>query len=156
MYLLTENIKVAKDRVNIDELEAGDVAADKISGGYLLEVDFRQEGHTMFTAIEQLPIVFQDPEEPVPAQEEYIKGYIDEFETVLHSGDFANPATGYAAYIDVDSFVRWYLVNEIFRNLDARCGRAAGCTNPAAASFTWARCGISTLPRATSTTTLHT
>ena len=119
-YLLTENIKVAKDRVNIDELKAGDVAADKISGGYLLEVDFRQEGHTMFTAIEQLPIVFQDPEEPVPAQEEYIKGYIDEFEAVLQSSDFANPVTGYAAYIDVDSFVRWYLVNEIFRNLDAQ------------------------------------
>jgi hypothetical protein len=26
---------------------------------------------------------------------------------------------GYAAYIDVDSFIRWYLVNEIFRNVDA-------------------------------------
>jgi len=119
VYLLAENIKIAKDRVNIDELEDEDVAADHISGGYLLEVDFRHDGHTMITATDQLPIVFQSPEEPAPAQEAYIKGYIDEFERVLHSADFANPVTGYAAYIDVDSFIRWFLVNEIFRNRDA-------------------------------------
>ena len=119
VYLLTENIKIAKDRVNIDELAADDVAADRITGGYLLEVDFRMDGHTMFSSVDHLPIVFQDPEEPVQAQEDYIEGYIDQFESVLHSSDFANPTTGYAAYIDVDSFIRWYLVNEIFRNVDA-------------------------------------
>ena len=119
VYLLSENIKVAKDRVNIDELEEDHVAADQLSGGYLLEVDFRHDGHTMITATDQLPIVFQSPEEPAAAQEAYIKGYIDEFERVLHSGDFANPVTGYAAYIDVDSFIRWFLVNELFRNRDA-------------------------------------
>jgi hypothetical protein len=119
VYLLSESIKVAKDRVNIDELEEDDVAADQLSGGYLLEVDFRQDGHTMITATDKLPVVFQSPEEPAPAQEAYIKGYIDEFERVLHSEDFANPATGYAAYIDVDSFIRWFLVNELFRNRDA-------------------------------------
>lgn len=119
VYLLSENIKVAKDRVNIDELAATDIAADKITGGYLLEVDFRQDGHTMFTATDDLPIVFQSPEEPAPEQEAYIKGYIDQFESVLHSANFADPTTGYAAYIDVDSFIRWYLVNEVFRNVDA-------------------------------------
>ena len=119
VYLLSENIKIAKDRVNIDELAAADIAADKITGGYLLEVDFRQDGHTMITATDQLPIVFQSPENPAPEQEAYIKGYIDQLETVLRSADFADPATGYAAYIDVDSFIRWYLVNEVFRNVDA-------------------------------------
>jgi hypothetical protein len=74
----------------------------------------------MFSAIDQLPIVFQDPEEPAQAQEDYIRQYIDDFETVLYSDDFANPVTGYATYIDVDSFVRWFLVNEIFRNVDAQ------------------------------------
>lgn len=119
VYLLTENIKVTKDRVNIDELDETDVGADVIGGGYLLEVDFRQDGHTMFTAVDNLPVVFQSPEEPAPAQEAYIKGYLDQFEAVLHSANFADPVTGYAAYIDVDSFVRWYIVNEIFSNVDA-------------------------------------
>ena len=119
VYLLMENIKIAKDRVNIDELADDDVTPDVISGGYLLEVDFRQDGHTMFSAVDQLPIVFQDPEEPAPEQEAYIQGYIGEFESVLHSNAFADPATGYAAYLDRDSFVRWFIVNEIFRNVDA-------------------------------------
>jgi hypothetical protein len=119
VYQLVENIKVTKDRVNIDELAETDVGADVITGGYLLEVDFREDGHTMHSSIDDLPIVFQSPEEPVPAQQAYIEGYINELETVLHSTGFADPATGYAAYIDVDSFVRWYLVNELFRNVDA-------------------------------------
>lgn len=119
VYLLIENIKVATDRVNIDELDEGDIAADVITGGYLLEVDFRQDGYTMFTAIDDLPIVFQSPEEPAPEQEAYINGYLNQFEAVLHSPNFADPVTGYAAYIDVDSFIRWFLVNEIYRNVDA-------------------------------------
>jgi hypothetical protein len=119
VYQIVENIRVASDRVDIDELEETDIAADVITGGYLLEVDFREDGHTIHTAIDDLPIVFQSPEEPVPAQEEYIEGYINQFETVLHSSTFADPTTGYAAFIDVDSFVRWYLVNEVFRNVDA-------------------------------------
>jgi len=119
VYQLMENIKVTKDRVNIDELAAADVGADKIGGGYLLEVDFREDGYTMHSTIDDLPIVFQSPEQPAPAQEAYIKGYINDFEAVLHSSTFADPTTGYAAYIDVDSFIRFYLVNEVFRNVDA-------------------------------------
>jgi len=119
VYQLMENIKVTKDRVNIDELEAADLGPDQITGGYLLEVDFREDGYTMHTAIDDLPIVFQSPEEPAPEQETYIKGYINDFEAVLHSSTFADPVTGYAAYIDVDSFIRFYLVNEVFRNVDA-------------------------------------
>lgn len=119
VYLLSENIKVAEDRVNIDELGEEDVGPEVVSGGYLLEVDFRRDGYTIDTAIEELPIVFQDPEEPALEQEAYITNYLNEFEAVLHSEDFADPVSGYAAYIDVDSFIRWYLVNEIFRNVDA-------------------------------------
>jgi hypothetical protein len=119
VYQLTENIKVDEDRVNIDEMDEDDVAPDTITGGYLLEVDFRQDGHTLFTALDQLPVVFQDPEEPVQAQEDYVQDYLDTFETVLYSAGFADPVTGYAAHIDVDSFARWFIVNELFRNRDA-------------------------------------
>lgn len=119
VYLLSENIRVDEDRVNIDELSEEDVSAETITGGYLLEVDFRKDGYTMITAIDELPIVFQDPEEPTTEQEAYIKDYINEFESVLHSGTFADPVSGYAAYIDTDSFIRWYFVNEIFRNIDS-------------------------------------
>lgn len=119
VYLLAENIKVATDRVNIEQLGATDADPAIITGGYLLEVDFRQDGHTMFSGVDNLPIVFQDPEAPTAPQEAYLQDFIDDFETVLHSADFANPVTGYAAYIDTDSFIRWFIVNEVFRNVDA-------------------------------------
>jgi hypothetical protein len=135
VYQLIENIKVAKDRVNIDELAAADIGADRITGGYLLEVDFRQDGRTMISAVDQLPIVFQSPEEPAPPQETYIKGYIDEFETVLHSSGFADPVTGYAAYIDVDSFARWFVINELFRNVDANMGTSCWMFKPRGAKL---------------------
>ncbi len=91
VYLLAENIKVATDRVNIEQLGATDADPAIITGGYLLEVDFRQDGHTMFSGVDNLPIVFQDPEAPTAPQEAYLQDFIDDFETVLHSADFANP-----------------------------------------------------------------
>ena len=40
-------------------------------------------------------------------------------ENVLYSAGFADPATGYPQYLDQDSFIGWYLVNELFKNNDA-------------------------------------
>ncbi|MET0211055.1 MAG: CotH kinase family protein, partial [Burkholderiaceae bacterium] len=38
VYQLTEHVRVDKNRVDIDELDADDTSASKITGGYLLEV----------------------------------------------------------------------------------------------------------------------
>ena len=38
----------------------------------------------------------------------------------LDSEDFSDPITGYAAYIDLDSFIDWFIVNEIAKSVDAR------------------------------------
>ena len=50
----------------------------------------------------------------------YINNFVNQFENVLFSSNFASPVSGYAAYIDVDSFVDWFLINEIIKNVDAR------------------------------------
>ena len=42
------------------------------------------------------------------------------FENVLFSGDFMNEENGYRKYIDIESFVDWYLINEISKNNDAK------------------------------------
>ena len=42
-----------------------------------------------------------------------------DFETALQSENFANPETGYRAYIDVESFVDFLIVNEVSNNVDA-------------------------------------
>ena len=61
----------------------------------------------------------------------YIRDYINQFEDVLFGNNFASTTAGYAAYIDVDSFVDWFLINEIIKNQDARWFQVFTST------FTW-------------------
>jgi len=41
VYQLVEHVRIDKDRVNIDEMKVADIDSDKITGGYLLQIDFR-------------------------------------------------------------------------------------------------------------------
>ena len=50
---------------------------------------------------------------------EYMEKYISEFERILYSDKFNDPIIGYSKYIDVDSFVDYYVINEFFKNTDA-------------------------------------
>jgi len=52
------------------------------------------------------------------AQEEYIKQYIHEFETALLADDFTSELRTYTDYIDVSSFVDYFILSEICRNVD--------------------------------------
>ena len=49
-----------------------------------------------------------------------VRQHINEFETVLFSNEFADPADGYCAYADVDGFIDWFFVNEIAKNAEAQ------------------------------------
>jgi hypothetical protein len=51
---------------------------------------------------------------------EKIKADVQQVEDVLYSGNFTDPAQGYRKYIDVDSFIDWFLVQEISKNVDSR------------------------------------
>lgn len=54
-----------------------------------------------------------------PAQKEYIAKYIHDFETALIQDDFGSDKRTYTNYIDVASFVDYFLINELCRNVDA-------------------------------------
>ena len=53
------------------------------------------------------------------AQVKWIERDISAFEETLYGDGFADPEKGYAAYIDVDSFVEYYLINELAMIPDA-------------------------------------
>jgi len=57
-------------------------------------------------------------EEITPAQKAWLKRHLNEFESVLYGPDFKDPAKGYAAYIDVDSFIDHHLMVEVTKNID--------------------------------------
>jgi hypothetical protein len=119
-YQLGEGIKVDNDRVNIPEIEEDEISGTELTGGYLLEIDARLDGDVVFVTNHGIPIVIDTPEAPPPEQFAYIQDYIQQTEDALYSDDFADPETGYAAYMDVDSFVDWYLINELMKNNDAQ------------------------------------
>ena len=49
----------------------------------------------------------------------YISDYVNKAEDALFSDDFTNPDTGYRAYIDASTVIDWYIVNELFKQVDA-------------------------------------
>lgn len=123
LYQLSEHIRIAPERVNIPELKASDTSATAITGGYLMEVDERW-GEDFCVQSTRTPMVFclSNPEtlnDPAWAkQRAYIQNYIRQLDAVIFGPQFADPATGYAAYIDVESAVNYYLLQEYFRNVD--------------------------------------
>ncbi len=58
------------------------------------------------------------PEEITPAQKAWLQRHLNEFERALHGPAFKDPEKGYAAYIDVDSFIDHHLIVELTKNID--------------------------------------
>nr|WP_294789836.1 CotH kinase family protein [uncultured Mucilaginibacter sp.] len=115
-YLLTSQVEIHENRVNIAPLSAGN-----ITGGYLFELDQRLDADFWFkTTLKSTPITFKDPDAPTTAQYNYLKSYVDEAEAALFADNFKDPINGYAKYIDADSFIRWFLVEETMKNQDSR------------------------------------
>ena len=52
------------------------------------------------------------------AQKEYIQAYINDFETALLTDDFSTENRTYTDYIDLASFVDFFIINEVCRNVD--------------------------------------
>ncbi len=118
VYVLMEDIKRSKDRVDIEELLPTDTAEPAITGGYVIKHDKdRPEINFSTWAGRWFYVEPSDTEINTP-QKNYIKNYIQQFETVLQSSSFTNPVTGYANYIDVESFIDHDFCMEITRDVD--------------------------------------
>lgn len=118
-YLLCEQVEVGENRVEINELKETDKEGEAITGGYLIEVDYRFDEDYYFTTELKQPMTFKSPSAPNNEQYNYITNYINELEKTLIAEDFTVNGKHYSDYIDVDSLIDYYLVNEIFKNYDA-------------------------------------
>ncbi|MBQ4279117.1 MAG: CotH kinase family protein [Rikenellaceae bacterium] len=118
-YQITEQIRVDKNRVNITEMTAADTGGDALTGGYLLEFDGYngEEINTFSTAEMGYPVTVKEPDEDVlgPVQFDYITGYVNQVEALLSEGRFDEAYD----YIDVDSYVDYWLVQLLVGNTEA-------------------------------------
>ncbi len=127
VYVLTEKIKRDNERVDIERLRpcdgvyTGNPAVDDvgiISGGYIVRKDKPSPEQSITVSPSGQVLQMVEPNDPTTAQLNYMKNYMDRFEAALNGANFANPTTGYAKYIDVDSFIENHLWVEMFKQID--------------------------------------
>ncbi len=113
-YLLIEQVRVDKNRVNIGD------------DGYLFESDFHYDNEVQWMDPHGKCVQFgsgipfgiknPDPDEITSEQVQKGKELISRTAGAIYGADFADPDIGYAAYIDVDSFVDYWIVFEVMGN----------------------------------------
>lgn len=129
IYIFMEKIKRDNGRVNIANLTPTDTIGDDLTGGYILKVDkttgaggvgwnslFNPTTSTIHPLIQ---VEYPDVDDILPVQANYIKAFHDSFEIALNGSNFANPATGYRHFIDVASWVDYFIINEMSKSVDA-------------------------------------
>ena len=136
VYVFMEKLKRNKDRIAIEKLRPDENSGDDLTGGYILKIDkvagsnvgngynnqnsFASEFEPPFTGGGEIRFLYEYPDarEISTQQRDYIKKYVQDFESALASDDFKDPVTGYRAYADVESFVDFFILNEISHNVD--------------------------------------
>ena len=130
IYILSEAIKRGKDRVNISKLKKSDISGRELTGGYLLRIDTFNDDDATFTS--KVPgigegnmsseviwsCIYPKKKNLKPEQLAYIHNYVDTVEQVIQSDNYADPQKGYARYIDVPSFVDYFIHTELSLNAD--------------------------------------
>jgi len=127
IYVFGEKLKRDDNRVDIAKLLESDTIGDELTGGYILEQNYWNENNSFLSNYSPIdhpemdvhfvyyypkPGIINDP------QKTYIAAFVDSLETALYSENFADPETGYRKFLDVPSFIDYFLVNELSRNND--------------------------------------
>lgn len=112
-----------------DKTKSRDIPYDPkdITGGYLIERDLEsrflkeaEDNGSYFITNAGECFILQSPDYASIKQVAYINSYVQSVENAILASDGIDPVTGnsYADLIDVDSFVRKYLLEEITANYD--------------------------------------
>ncbi|MFA9388690.1 MAG: CotH kinase family protein [Prolixibacteraceae bacterium] len=128
IYVFTEKIKRDKNRVDIPKLDSDDNAGDSLTGGYIFKIDY-SDGNDYWIS-EHWPdgyrknsvrfiYTYPEPDEITSKQKTYLQNYVNEFEDVLYSDAYSSKENGYQQFIDLRSFIDYFIIGEVTRNVDA-------------------------------------
>lgn len=136
VYVFMEKLKRDKNRIDINNLKEDENSGEDVTGGYILKIDKAtgSDGgnYTPINSFESdyaplnasgsqtIKFLYEEPasDDITTEQKNYISGYISDFENALQSPQFTNQTQGYQAYIDVDSFIDFFILNELSNNVD--------------------------------------
>ncbi len=136
VYVFMEKLKRDKNRIAIKKLENDDLDSINISGGYIIKIDKSDDenGEQVYNDFNAFisnykpnyatyQSIWFNYEYPKPKdihneQKQYINSYFDDFERALSGINFKDSLSGYRKYIDVESFIDFFILNELSNNLD--------------------------------------
>lgn len=120
-YQLCDQIEVHKDRVEIEEMDETMTSGEELTGGYLIEIDaYANQEASWFKSNRGNPVTIKYPKEDeiVSAQSSYIRTQFNNLESRLYASNYTNETTGYRSMLDLDSFLKHFLVGELSGNTD--------------------------------------
>lgn len=121
-YQLADQVTVDPNRVDIAEMLPEDNEDYSITGGYLLEITGPGGEQYHFSSnILGLPVDIKYPDDKDITSEQfsYIRDAFNEMESLLWSSNYTHPEKGYRSRLDLESFLRFFLVEEFAGNNDA-------------------------------------
>lgn len=130
IYVLIEKIKRDKNRVDVSKLTPDEISGDDLTGGYIIKIDKGTgSGNGGWTSAYTPPsrsgeqIIFYQYDYPKAieisdAQKNYIRNFMAEFEGTLNGPNYNHPEIGYTKYIDDESFIDFFIMNEVSKNVD--------------------------------------
>ena len=108
-YQLCDQVEADEDRVPCED-------------GYLIEIDaYAWDEEVMFASTSGIPVTIKHPDEDdiTDQQKKFINDYFNKFEAAALASNFTDPNNGYRKYLDLDSFLRNFIIGEFCANTDA-------------------------------------
>jgi len=125
IYVFMEKIKRDANRVNISKLKTTDTSGNSLTGGYIFEHNYLDQGWTSAYAPDSCNNRFYEylynyPSGALihPKQASYIKKTIDTLESRLYSPYYLDSIRGYRPKVNMSSFAAYMLCNELAWNND--------------------------------------
>ena len=129
VYILMEKVKQGKNRVPISDLYPTENAGDDVTGGYLLKIDktsgspstsWKSNYTSGISATQKCEFQIEYPQYGIITQQQliYIRDYINNWEKKLMTEDMNDPKASFRDYMDVSSFVNYFILNEVTKNVD--------------------------------------
>ncbi|HPR31290.1 MAG TPA: CotH kinase family protein [Prolixibacteraceae bacterium] len=115
LYMITEQIKRDKNRVDIARLDESDIAGYNVTGGYIFKFDKTDPNSKWRT--NRREIVY--PDDLPLEQKNYLKRLFTEYDSIVNTNDFLDPVKGFRKYISDTSLVDYLIANEFTKNADA-------------------------------------
>ena len=119
LYFLTEHIRVDKDRVNIVEQEDEETDSEKITGGWLVEIDnYDEDPHITLKegGKATMWVTYKTPEVLSHQQETYLTQQMQLIDNLVYGDKNSDELW---QHLDMDALARFYIVQEIMDNYES-------------------------------------